>query len=164
VDFEIMKFFLLFLMLALCGCCETQKANVALEKRQAAIANEIVSNYTKAILNCKNTNAADFVTTSDSLANRLEVISKELDKSGPLPMDLRKATLEKLADLDKKEVFEQNKMPPILQAQLTNTIIPIMQRYMSAWLSVMPKAGLVTDAKGNLVDVDTNYVEQPSHP
>jgi len=157
-----MKFFLLFLMLAFCGCYETQKACVSLHERQEAVANEIVSiesDYTKALVSLNNANATDFVIKANSLADRLEAISKELDTLGLFSMDLRKATLAKMDKLENDDKdfakLRQNVMKLDLQLKVAETVTPAMDRYLSASVDVNDKVGLLLDAKGNPIDDQT---------
>ena len=148
-------------MLALCGCCETQKANVSLEKRQEAVANEIVSieyGFGDALLQLNNTNIVGFTTKMQPLADRLEKISKELDTLGPFPSDLREFTLKKLDDTEKTLPHIKPLQPEAVK------IIPVMQKYVSAWISVTDKAGLLIEAKGELPGINTNGMELPGHP
>jgi F0F1-type ATP synthase membrane subunit b/b' len=157
-----MKFLLFFLVVVFCGCCETQKASVSLHERQEAVANEIVSiesDYTKALVSLNNANATNFVIKANSLADRLEAISKELDTLGLFSMELRKATLAKMDKLENDDKdfakLRQNGMKLDLQPKVAETVTPIMERYLSASVDVNDKVGLLLDAKGNPIDDQT---------
>jgi hypothetical protein len=72
-------------------------------------------------------------------------------------MDLRKAVLEKLHN-DEKDLakFRNDGWLMSLQPEVDKAINPVMKRYMSVWVSVAIKIGLLTDARGNPVDLYTN--------
>ena len=155
-----MRFLLPFLMLALCGCCEAQKTNVSLEKRQEAIAKEIISiEYTfgETVFQLNNTKAVGFVVKAESLTDRLDKTSKELDTLGRFPIGLRKATLEKLDD-DEKALAKltSSKKIDLLQPEAVKITMPAAAKYFSARASVIRKAGLYWSNS-----IDTNGVEPP---
>lgn len=124
------------------GSKETHTNSVL--KSQEAIAKEILSiEYAvgDAMSKLNNTNAVDFVTKVEPLTDRLGKISKELDALGPFPVGLRDATLKKLDDAEKKMPH-----PGSLQPEAAKIIAPIMDKYLSAWISVTDKADLLVEA------------------
>jgi hypothetical protein len=125
----------------------------AVLKSQEAVAREIVlveHDFGDAIFQLNNTNTVGFVSTMEPLTDRLEKISKELDMLGPFPTGLREATLKKLDSAEKN-------MPHLgtLQPEAAK-IAPVMEKYVSAWSSVMDKAGLLVGAKGESSSINTN--------
>ena len=156
------KFLLPFLMLFLYGCCEPLKTNNSTEKRQEAIANEIVSiqyDFDDAFFHINDTNAVSLATKAESLANHLDKISKELDTLGRFPLSLRKATLKKM-DNDEKAF---SKLLPVselgsLRPETVKIMETAFERYYSAAEPVNMKAGLYYNG------TDTNGVELKEHP
>jgi hypothetical protein len=157
-----MRFLLPFLMLCFYGCCEPQKANNSFEKRQEAIAKEIVFiqyDFTDAFLHINDTNAVSLVAKTESLADRLDKISKELDTLGRFPLSLRKATLKKMDDDEKvlaklSPRFEQGSLKP----ETVQIMETVFEKFFSASEPVDMKAGLYYNG------TDTNGVELTDHP
>jgi len=148
-------------MLALFGCCEQKQVENSLEKRQEAIAKEIDSiEYAAgdALLRLNNTNAVNFAAEMNSLSDRLDKISKELDILGPFPASLREATLKKLDDVEKALLprlqIKIKSMSP--QPEVGEIMAPAVARYLSAGTSVKDKAGLLIGTKGESSGLNTN--------
>ena len=154
-----MKIISLLLILALCGCHKTGETSDSPHDRQAAIAREITDiefRFAEAVFQLNNTNAADFVAEAESLANHLQKISNDLDTLGPLPVGLRDTTLKKLNDTEAINKLKLSKKTSVtLRPEVAKITDPAVERYFSESASVMMKAGLVTDAKGNPIDVKT---------
>lgn len=130
-------------------------------RSQEAIAKEILSieyNLGDEMVQLNNTNAVGFVAKVKALAERLDQISKELDGLGPFPPDLRKATLKKLDDAEKvlAQLFQSRKSSDSLQPEDAKTINPVMEKYLSAWISVLEKARLFIEAKKEVSAADAN--------
>jgi hypothetical protein len=128
------------------------RTNGVLEK-QEAIAKEIVfveREFGDAVVQLNHTNTVGFMAKVEPLVGRLEKASKELDTLGPFPAGLRDATLKKLDDAEKT-------LPHLgpLQPEAVK-IAPVMGKYVSAWSSVMDKAGLLIEAKGASSGNNTN--------
>jgi hypothetical protein len=122
--------------------------------RKEAIAKEIISiqyAFGDAVLHLRDTGATIFVAKVEALADRLERIAAELDRLGSFPASLREATLKRLDDDEKalpqlvKNRTRSGPLPPEI-AKITN---PAVDRYFSASGSVMLKAGLLIEAKGD---------------
>lgn len=158
----LINFFLPFLMLCLYGCSEPKKADGSLEKRQEAIAKEIVLiqyAFADAVFHLNNTNAVSFVAKAESLADRLDKISNELDILGRFPMSLRKATLKKLDGDDKAFAKDIPRIPSgSLRPEVAKITNPAVERFFSASVPVGMKAGLYYSG------TDTNGVELIDHP
>lgn len=154
-----MKIVSLLLILTLCGCNKVQESKDSTQKRQAAIADEIAAielTFVKAVLNLNNENAESFVVEAGFLADNLHKISLELDKLGPLPADLRDATLKKLNDPEAMNKLKQsNKTNIVLRPEVAKVTTPAFERFISESTGVEMKAGLVTDAKGNPIELKT---------
>ena len=139
------------LMLVIFGCCEQKPVENSVEKRQEAIAKEIVSNwhdFSDAFFHINDSNAVNLVAKAESLANRLDKISIELETVGRFPLSLRKATLKKMDDDEK--AFAKLKQES-LKPETVKTMETVFERYMSAAYSVEMKAGLYyngTDTNG----------------
>jgi hypothetical protein len=117
-------------------------------KTQEAIAREIPSIEYAFADAMFHTNAIVIVADLQPLVDRLEKISKELDALGPFPDGLREATTKKLIDVDKNLYrLSQSKKPGPLQPETAKVIDPVVDRYFSAWASVMMKAGLEIKAE-----------------
>ena len=120
--------------------------------KQEAIANEIISiqsAFGDAVIHLDDASAASFVVKVEALAGRLEGIAVQLDKLGPLPVNLREATLKRLDDDEKalaKLGKSRTKSRP-LSPQIAEITNPAVDRYFSINGSVMSKAGLLIEAK-----------------
>ncbi len=128
------------------------RKNGVLEK-QEAIAKEIVfveHDFGDAVFQLNNTNAVGFLAKVDPLVDRLEIISKELETLGPFPVGLRDATLKKLNDAEMTLPYLGPLQPEAVK------ITPVMDKYISAWSSVMDRAGLFVGAKGESSGINTN--------
>ena len=131
------------------------------------MANEIISiqyAYGDAFAQLNDNNAVEFAAKVESLADRLEQISKELDAVGPFPADLREATIKKLIDANK--AMEQLLRSKNGSGLLRNTplplnaleiIRPVIKKYFAAWVSVRTKARLYIEAADGLPGIHTNY-------
>jgi hypothetical protein len=150
-----MRFLLPLLMLSLFGCCETRRTDNSVEKRQEAIAKEIISisqDFTDAFFHMNDTNAVSLMAKTESLAGRLDKISDELDTLGRFPLSLRKATLNKMDDDEKVYAkFMPRFKQGSLQPETIKTMETVFERYMSASQSVEMKAGFITMALTQMV-------------
>jgi hypothetical protein len=149
-------------MLAIMGCSEPHRINNSAEKRQEAIANEIVSianDFLDAFTHINDTNAVSLMVKTESLTERLDKMSKELDTLGRFPLSLREATLEKL-DVDEKvfaklsPIFEQGTLKP----ETVKIMETVFEKYFSASKPIEMKAGLYYNG------TDTNGVALKKHP
>lgn len=135
-------------------------------KNQEAIAKEIVSieyAFGDAMVQLNNTNAVVFVAEVESLADRLDKISKELDALGLFPAGLREATLKKLNDdgealaqLIQSRKASGSLKPGSLQPEVAKITDPAVDKYFSAMAPVMRKAGLLIEAKREASGINTN--------
>jgi hypothetical protein len=158
---KIIRSFLPLLMLVLFGCGEQKQGENSLEKRQEAIAKEIVSiqyDFTDALFHINDTNAVSLLAKTESLTDRLDKISKELDTVGRFPLSLRKATLKKMDDDEKVYAklmpkFKQGSLQP----ETIITMETVFEKYHSASEPVEMKAGLYYNG------TDTNGVDLKDH-
>ena len=133
----------------------------AVLRTQESIAKEIVSidyAFGDALLRLNNTNAVNFAAETDSLSDRLDKISNELDALGPFPASLREATLIKLDSVEKAlsqplQIKIESLSP---QPEVGEIIAPAVARCLSSRLSVKDKAGLLVEAKGGSSGINTN--------
>jgi hypothetical protein len=160
--------FALIGVLLLTSCRQPGARNTEKAERQETIAKEIVSiesSFCVDLVQLNNANAVDFVAKVESLAGRLDEISKELDTLGPFPKALRADTLKKLEDADKifakKNQSRTSSFP--LEPKAAKTIEPSGTRCFSAMAPVMMKAGLYFDAAGGVPDIDTDG-QGTNHP
>ena len=122
-------------------------------ERQEALAKEIElveHDFGDAVFQLNNTNSVGFVAKVEPLVDRLEKISKELDTLGPFPASLRDATLKSLGDVEKTLPHLAPLQPEAVK------ITPVMEKYVSAWSSVMDKARLLIEAQREPSGINTN--------
>ena len=118
-----------------------------------AIAREIYSiqlEFKAALLNLGKTNAQVFAAEVERLADRLDIVSRDLDRQGAFSSSLREATLKKIDDSDKSfaALAEKRIQVGALQDDDAKIVSPAVTRYFDIWASVSDKAGLVIPAQG----------------
>jgi hypothetical protein len=138
-----MRFLVPILMLVFCGCPKPQSAAPSATRSQEAIAREIVTiavAFGNALTRDDDARCAAEV---ESLAGRLDMISKELDRLGPLPPTVREATAKEIDNPGR--IFTVTNRIPTVSARLPEAqklLENAGTRYFVAWGSVMDKAGL----------------------